>query len=573
MSFPSVRVAGVERGPFAAFVVVGSPLLVGLSAKTPWWVSAVVVTVLVVTVTVRVSERTGARWLLDWAAYRRARAARARERTQIARIRDVQVAAGVCGVNEAGSTLVAMIQLAPNLDLPTVIAERTLYTEDTISVDMLFPMLDQFGIAVDIDIVTTGQRVRSGGSYSMLYDQLIGTHPVVGDRLTWLVVRLDQERNLQALSKRGPCAVVAPKALASATHRIASRLRERGIAAHALPAAALREATRLLHAGVELSDLRENWSNLESSVPGRCVTSFLIDWTRLGTESLDDCWTWNRGRTTLVVSLTDDTGGPRAIVRFIGPAVTTDPPDYLRLLRGAQSTALLASLPTGASVRALRGFESGADIAPEDVVSDLAIAIGPNGQILGAISGQPRHTLALPLFDPARFNPRRRTIDVQARLPVAQQIILRAMVVGADVEIHSARPESWRQLVTAVGDPRSMRLADPGDGHPRSQTAEVEPPATIAVFDHLPPRASRAHTTVTISEPGGPRRRAVDLAINQVSATAVDVSIPMRTVRVDLIEPRGETRYFDTVDGPPAHPAQAPGPVVAPPQPGGRRVS
>jgi hypothetical protein len=29
VSFPSVRVAGVERGPFAAFVVVGSPLLVG----------------------------------------------------------------------------------------------------------------------------------------------------------------------------------------------------------------------------------------------------------------------------------------------------------------------------------------------------------------------------------------------------------------------------------------------------------------------------------------------------------------------------------------------------------------
>ncbi|MBF6224115.1 type VII secretion protein EccE [Nocardia abscessus] len=573
MSFPSVRVAGVERGPFAAFVVVGSPLLAGLSAKTPWWVSAVVVTVLMVTVTVRVHGRTGIRWLLDWAAYRTGRTARAQERTQLAQIRDVQVAAGVCGVNEVGDTLIAMIQLAPNLDLPTVISERTLYTEDTIPVDVLLPMLDQFGVAVDIDIVTTGQRVRSSGSYSMLYDQLIGSHPVVGDRLTWLVVRLDQERNLAALSKRGPCAVVAPKALASATHRIAGRLRERGIAAHALPAAALRDATRLLHAGVELSDLRETWSNLQSSVPGRCVTSFLIDWTRLGGVGLDDCWTWNRGRTTLVVSLTDDTAGPRALVRFIGPAVTTEPPDYLRLLGGDQSTALLASLPTGASVRALRGFESGADVAPEELVTDLAIAIGPNGQILGAISGQPRHTLALPLFDPARFNPRRRTIDVQAVLPVAQQIILRAMVVGADVEIHSARPDSWRQLVTAVGDQRSMRLADPSADHPGGQGAAAAEPATIAVFDHLPPRASNAHTTVTISEPGGPRRRAVDLAIKQVSATAVDVSIPMRTVRVDLIEPRGETRYFDSVDGPPAPGAGASGPVVAPPQPGGRRVS
>ncbi|MGO4617662.1 type VII secretion protein EccE [Nocardia sp. 2YAB30] len=574
MSLPSIRVAGVERVPFAAIVVVGSPLLVGLSAKTPWWVSAVVVTFLVTTVTVRVNGRTSARWLLDWAEFRFGRTARARERVVLARIRDVEVAAGVCGINEADTTLVAMIQLAPNLDLPTVIAERTLYTEDTIPVDILRPMLDHFGIAVDIDIVTTGQRVRSTGSYSMLYDQLIGSHPVVGDRLTWLVVRLDQERNLAALSKRGPCAVVAPKALATAAHRIAGRLRERGIAAHALPAAALRDATRLLHAGVELTDLRETWSCLESSVPGRCVTSFLIDWTRLDGVGLDDCWTWNRGRTTLVVNLTDNTAGPRALVRFIGPAVTTAPPDYLRLLGGGQSIALMASLPTGTSVRVLRGSESGSDIAPDDLVADLAIAIGPNGQILGAISGQPRHTLALPLFDPARYNPRRRTIDVHAMLPVAQQIVLRAMVVGADVEIHSARPDSWRQLVAAVGDPRSLRMAGHGTGGPGGESdPAAEIPATIAVFDHLPPRASSAHTTVTISEPGGPRRRSVDLAINQVSATAVDVSIPMRTVRVDLIEPRGETRYFDSVDGPPAIGAGAPGSTVAPPQPGGRRVS
>lgn len=114
-----------------------------------------------------------------------------------------------------------MIQLAPDLDLPTVIADTSIYTEDTVPVDALVPLLDQYGVQVDIDIVTTGQRVRPTGSYSMLYDQLIGSHPVVGDRLTWLVVRLDQERNLRVLNRRGPCEVVAPKALAAAAHRIA----------------------------------------------------------------------------------------------------------------------------------------------------------------------------------------------------------------------------------------------------------------------------------------------------------------------------------------------------------------
>ncbi|WP_329411962.1 type VII secretion protein EccE [Nocardia vinacea] len=573
MSLPSIRVGGIERGPFAVAVFGGSLVVTGLWAHTPIWASAVVVTVLLVTVALQVNGRTTSRWLLDWAEYRFGRAARAAVLTDSAEVRDVRVAAGVCGIRAEGTVLTAMIQLAPNLDLPTVIAEKSIYTEDTVPVDALVGLLEQFGLAVDIDIVTTGQRVRSTGNYSMLYDQLIGSHPVVGHRLTWLVVRLDMERNLELLQRRGTVAAVAPKALATAAHRIAGRLRERSIAAHALPATAMVEATRVLHAGVELSDLRETWTCMETSVPGRCVTSFLIDWARLDGAGLDDCWAWNRGRTTLVVSLTDAATGPRALARYVGPPVTNAPPEYLRPLTGMQATALLATLPTGTSIRAVPAEESGNDIAAGELLPELTIAIGPNGQILGSISGQPRHTLALPLFDPARYNPRRRTIDVHADLPVAQQIVLRAMVVGADVEVHSVRPHRWWQLVAAVGDPESLRLAPDADANATVGQAGSGPPpssATIAVFDNLPPQISTAQTTVTISEPGGPRRRSVDLAINQVSATAVDVSIPMRTVRVDLIEPRGETRYFDSAAEQPAITAGGNG---ATPGPDVRRMS
>ncbi|WP_245714159.1 type VII secretion protein EccE [Nocardia vaccinii] len=548
MSVPSMGVGGVERGPFAVLVIAGGPLLVGLFAQTPIWVGAVVVVVLLISVTVRIDHRTPVRWLLDWAAFRIGYQARAAHRVCPLDAWDVQVAAGVCGVHEQGTTLVAMIQLAPNLDLPTVIAEQTIYTEDTIPVDALLPMRDQYGITVDIDLVTTGQRVRPGGSYSMLYDQLIGSHPVVGNRMSWLVVRLDQERNLAALARRGPCAVAAPRALASAAHRIAMRLREHGVNAHPLPADALWEANRLLHAGVELSDLREKWSHLESSVPGRSVTSFLIDWTRLGGVGLDDCWAWNRGRTTVVVSLAGGAVGARGLVRYVGSAVPSAPVDYLLPLGGRQSAALLASLPTGTSTRDIAATESGVDIAEDAALSGLTVAIGPNGQILGAISGQPRHTLALPLFDPSRYNPQRRTIDVRADLPVAQQLVLRAMVVGADVEVHSSRPQRWSQLVSEVGDPTSLRLVPDDPVGAAEPDAAPGPVATVAVFDRVPLRASSAHTTVTIDERGEPRRSAADLAIDQVGATALDVSIPMRTVRVELIEPRGEMRYLDYPD-------------------------
>jgi hypothetical protein len=146
----------------------------------------------------------------------------------------------------------------------------------------------------------------------------------------------------------------------------------------------------------------------------------------------------------------------------------------------------------------------------------------------------------MPLFDPAPYNPRRRTVDVQAMLPVAQQLVLRATVVGADIEVHTSRPQRWQHLVSAVGDARSLRLVEAGDEEPRAG-------ATITVFDQLPPQASAAPTTVSIS----PRRGSVDLSIEQVGEAQLDVRIPMRTVRVNLVEPRGETRYFDHGDRPP----------------------
>ncbi|MBO0856590.1 MAG: type VII secretion protein EccE, partial [Nocardia sp.] len=390
MSAVKLGVGAPERAPLGVVVLVGSVVVVGLWGRVPWWIAPAAAAVVATTLTVRVGERTAAGWLLAWHTFSSGKPARAQSRSRAAILRDVEVAAGECGVRVDGSAYVAMIQLAPNLDLPTVVADRELYTEDTVPVADLLPMLDQFGIGIGIDIVTTGQRVRPAGSYTMLYDQLIGHNPVVGDRMTWLVLRLDPERNLAALTRRGPAAEAGPRALASAAHRISARLRERGISALPLPADAMGEAIRVLHTGVELSDLREHWNRLESSVPSRGVTSYVIDWPHLDATGIDDCWSWNRGRTTVVVSLAEAEGA-RGLVRFVGPEMPVSPPDYLRPLPGRQSDALLASLVTATSVHDVPGaaFPGGA-LAPADLPG-LTIAVGPSGQILGSISGRPRH--------------------------------------------------------------------------------------------------------------------------------------------------------------------------------------
>lgn len=513
----------------------GSVAVAGLFGRTPLWVVCVVVTALAAVVTMRFGERSAVVRFGDWASYRWGYAARARARARVPAVRDVVISGGVCGVREAGAALVAMIQLAPDLDLPTVVGDSVAFTEDTLSVRTALDLLDHFGVEVDIDIVTTGQRVRSVGSYGMLYHQLIGSQPVVGNRLTWLVVRLDQERNFKLLARRGPYAETAPKALSAAAHRIAGRLRERGVAAHALPAAHLREATLLLHAGVDLAGLRENRRDLLSRTGKRYVTSYGVAPGALGPVTLSECWTAAADHTTITLSLSRRRSVDpqlRAMVRYVGPRFPEPPVAGLCVLVGQQSDALLASLPLGGSGAGVQAPVVAADQIPID---DLKLPIGPSGQILGALAGRPSHALALPLFDPARFNPRRRVVDVRAQLSVVQQIVLRAAAVGAQVEVHTTRPHKWLQLVTAFGDQRTLRLA--GD--------LPDEPATIAVFDQMPPTATNANTLITVADPGAGVRAEANLSIDQVGPAEVDVSIPMRTVRVELIQATGESRYLD----------------------------
>ncbi|NUP29731.1 MAG: type VII secretion protein EccE, partial [Nocardia sp.] len=158
---PGRRVAGVERGPFAVMAIGGSVVMAGLSAYLPLWGAALIVAGAMLAVVVRIKGRTPVRWFIDWLDFRTGRSVRASLLTAPLPVRDVDVSAGLCGIAEDGDVLIAMIQLAPNLDLPTVIAEQTIYTEDTVSVASLLPMLDHYGIGIDIDIVTTGQRVRA----------------------------------------------------------------------------------------------------------------------------------------------------------------------------------------------------------------------------------------------------------------------------------------------------------------------------------------------------------------------------------------------------------------------------
>lgn len=542
MSSPFASLAGAEGGPIAVAILCGGPALAATFDRTPWWIAVLVATSLAIVVGVPIRGRTLARWSITVLVYRVMRQSRARQREQLPEFRDIQVAAGLCGIGQTDSALVAMVQLAPNLDLPTIIGEKAIYTEDTISVDTLSSLCRQYGLLIDIDIVTTGRRVRQVGNYGDLYNQLIGPRPVVGQRLAWLVLRMDLHRNLEKLRRRGQPVTAAPKALANAAHRVSARLREIGIAAHPLPTEAVREAYQLLQDGIELTTLSERWGRLHSTTAGRTIVMYQAPIGHSGT-TLDDLWSQGKDHTTIVVSLRAG-HTPRIMVRYIHPGTANTEHNVsadLQLLTGRQSQAFMSTLPTATGAH---------DVAPGEYESatgptDLQVAIGPSGQVLGSLTGRHDHSLALPLFDPVRYHPRRRTVDIHADLPIAQQIVLRATVVGADIEVHTDRPEQWQRLVNALGDQRSLRLVSEHQAVGEQAAEDTTTPATIVVFDRISPRSTRSSTTVTITAPDQPRRATTDLAIEQVAEAAVEVSIPLRTVRVDLIEPRGETRYVD----------------------------
>ncbi|MEU0541444.1 type VII secretion protein EccE [Nocardia sp. NPDC005978] len=563
MSAPVASLAGPEGTPLTVVLLGGSAAVTTLVNHVSWGLTAATVVVLVVVVTVRVRGRTTARWCWSTVEFGVRRGRRAHERRAAVSARDITVPAGTCGVIRSGTVLVSMIQLSPNLDLPTVISERSIYTEATIRADTLSEYCAQYGLKVDIDLVTTGRRIRQVGSYGDLYDQLIGARPVVGQRLAWLIVRLDLHDNLHHLRRRGPVAVAAPRALAVAAHRVAARLRARGIDAHPLPAEEIDHARDLLCEGIDPDRLHERWGRLDCATTGRSVRVYTGHRTHEPLD-LDSCWSHGNGFTTVVVSLAHH-AAPRVLVRYIDTHGTENPwtpPAGLSLWTGRQSDAFMATLPAAATAHSLGpAHRAGTEHDP----GELTIAIGPSGQVLGSISGRHEHSLALPLFDPVRYHPRHRTVDIHADLQIAQQILLRATVVGASVEVHTDRPDQWRPLITALGDERSLRLIVDNQTVAENGT-ESRAPATIAVFDRVSPRTSQAATTVTITAPDKPRRPSSDLAIEQVGDGAIELSIPSRTVRVDLIEPRGETRYVN------ARPTTAPpdsteSPVLTPAAP------
>lgn len=205
--------------------------------------------------------------------------------------------------------------------------------------------LRQFDIRLDaIDIVSVRKRqiseVADPSAPSSVDDRL-----AVTERGTWLVLRMDPQRNVAAVAVRD--SVVST--VAAVAERLAGALDGKGCAARPLTAPELDEVDSAIMAGLEPARIRPGLRHLKHF--DGYATSFWVSPRDITSETLDRLWLLDTDATVVTIRLTDADGRAEvsAWVRYhsaepLGKGAV----DGLNRLIGRQLNAARASLPAPA---------------------------------------------------------------------------------------------------------------------------------------------------------------------------------------------------------------------------------
>jgi type VII secretion protein EccE len=223
----------------------------------------------------------------------------------------------------------------------------------TLLVSAVASGLRQFDIHLDdIDIVSV--KVRRGGpearaaELSKLDDwgpeewEVANDQPTSYIRRTWLVLRMNPQRNVAAVAARDSLA----STLVAATERLAQDLDGLTCAARPLTADELAEVDRAVLADLEPTWSRPGWRRLKHF--NGFVTSLWLSPSDITTEKLDELWDDETFATVLTIRLTSRGGRPQvsAWVRYhTEKRLRRNVASGLNRLTGRQLAAVRASLP------------------------------------------------------------------------------------------------------------------------------------------------------------------------------------------------------------------------------------
>jgi hypothetical protein len=258
------------------------------------------------------------------------------------------------------------------------------------------------------------------------------------------------------------------------------------------------------------------------------------------TAGLGLLWTVSSRSTTLCVSLRRDERTDRiklrGLARFASHGQARDGVHGLGELKGRQYSALISSLPVPAPRRAVKRWAFGRS---DDVLEDLVLPAYGCGQVVGA--DERGRAVALSLFGPEV----RRT-EVCGTLHLAQQVVLRALGLGARVRVHTHRAAAWVPMTSQVADEGSLRINDQ-DGSTHDYSVEM--------FDGTPTQPVRPGVTTMVVRPTNavPSREAdVTLELLDRDRDLVRVDTGAESAVVTMVATDDEMRYlkssFDMAD-------------------------
>ena len=253
------------------------------------------------------------------------------------------------GVREHEGHLVTVIAVDGGTDDSSG-RHRHRTTAATLPVHAVADGLRQFDIHLDsIDIVAL--KVRSGGNAaekSKLDDWGPDEWGVVSDqrtsytRRTWLVLRMNPQRNVAAVAARDSLA----STLVAATERLAQDLDGQSCAARPLTAEEIAELDGVALADLEPTRSRPGWRHLKHF--NGFATSFWLTPSDITTETLENLLLSDQVATAITIRLVTRGGRARlsAWVRFHSDGrLSREASSGLNRLTGRQLAAVRASLP------------------------------------------------------------------------------------------------------------------------------------------------------------------------------------------------------------------------------------
>lgn len=498
------------------------------AARIPWWALLPIAVLVFLAVGLMYRGATGWTWLTRVRRVRRARrSARARQaRAGLPTPFEAELpGVGPGGLMWDGEYAITMIALHGRQYAPTVLVSEGAESIDTVPLTVCGALLEQFGGLElhSIDTISSGTRTAQDGQFTHRYEETVADRAAVGERRTWLVLRLRPTACLDAMLYRHSVG----EAIEAATERIRQAAARAGCRAVTCSTEQIRHATTTLLAGHDLVDYQERWNDLR--VGDDYVTPYRMSGAELSTRVLNDVWTIRATKAVVLVRMTRhaETGELMvgALVRVHTPTHLTHPPlSTLQTVPGQAFEALAATLPLGD-----RSVSVPLSMRPLDSAA-LPVQVGPTGFLHGMaeLSGVP---LLLNWTDPLKFV----RVAIAADLDVVEAMVLRATSAGATAEIHTVRPNPWLPICD------NIRIS-------MARNQERSKAATLIVADGAQPQqvlresGERGHALVSVLRPDEALPEDADIRIRQVGPNHITVETPARPrpMTLGIIRPRNE---------------------------------